>query len=94
MHVCVYVYNVCRLLTLLVKLKKATSILELGAFTGYSSVCLADGLCVEAESDAPRSSESKPRVTSCDSDARTLQIAIDSIKGSQYEDKVFNSIRS
>lgn len=57
-----------RLLSLLVTLSSATHVLELGAFTGYSAICLALGL----EGDAAATTR---RVISCEPDPVARGIA-------------------
>jgi len=67
-----------RVLTLLAAVSGARQVLELGAFTGYSAMCLAEGLTQGQGGRSAASSNNNPnpqRVLSCEIDAQALEIA-------------------
>jgi caffeoyl-CoA O-methyltransferase len=67
-----------RLLSLLTQLSGAETVLELGAFTGYSALCFAEGLSSSSSSSSSFSSSSsalRRKVLSCEIDPDALEIA-------------------
>lgn len=72
-----------RVLALLVTLTQARHVLELGAFTGYSALCLAQGL------DAAEGEERQRRkVTSCEPDSIAREIALKFIAEAGLQDRI------
>jgi caffeoyl-CoA O-methyltransferase len=63
-----------RLLSLLTQLSGAGTVLELGAFTGYSALCFAEGLS-SSSSSSSSSSALRRKVLSCEIDPEALEIA-------------------
>ena len=57
-----------RILKLIVSMLGAQRVLELGTFTGYASLCLAEGLDANAH-------VSDPKLITCEPDAKAIQIA-------------------
>lgn len=71
-----------RLLVFLTRLARATHVLELGTFTGYSSLCFAEALH-PAPADQPPSG-----VVTCDVDEEALSSAQEFIKKSPFSDRI------
>ena len=69
-----------RLLTLLSRITLAKNVLELGSFTGYSSLCLAEGL---------QSLDS--RVVTCEIDESAANISEKYFGKSEYSNKVMDN---
>ena len=67
-----------RLLTMLCSLINAKAVLELGTFTGYSALCLAEGM----------RGEEAGSVLTCDVDPLALELARAAIKSSEYSHKI------
>jgi hypothetical protein len=53
-------------------LVKASSVLELGTFTGYATLCLAEGV---AEAEAVAEADGVGRVVTCETDKRSADLA-------------------
>ena len=66
-----------RLLSLISKIKKPKHILEIGTFTGYSALCLAEGLKKGGE------------IHTIDKNEELLQIQNKYFKKSNYRDNIF-----
>ncbi len=65
---------------MIAKLVRPTNILELGTFTGYSALCMAEGLA-QGESDFCK-------VITCDKDSISTKIAINHFCKSSYGNQV------
>lgn len=65
------------LLTTLCKIMNASKVLELGCFTGYSALCLAEGI-----------KDNKGKVISCEKDEKFAKFALQNVKESNMEDFV------
>ncbi|CAG8554666.1 12908_t:CDS:2, partial [Funneliformis mosseae] len=63
------------LLTTLCKIMNASKVLELGCFTGYSALCLAEGI-----------KDNKGKVISCEKDEKFAKFALQNVKESNMED--------
>jgi UPF0176 protein len=68
-----------KLLTFLVQSIQAKEILEIGCFTGVSTLCLANGLDIGV---------SHGKVTTCDINQETMDIASEFFKQSQYKNQI------
>lgn len=64
-----------RLLSLLTQLSGAGTVLELGAFTGYSALCFAEGITSSSKPSSSSSSSSVRKVLSCEIDPEALELA-------------------
>lgn len=65
-----------RFLKFLVSMLKPEKILEIGCFTGYSALCMAEGLSKNG------------RITTCDISEEHAQIAKSNFQASQYADQI------
>ncbi|CAI2167490.1 1872_t:CDS:2 [Funneliformis geosporum] len=65
------------LLTMLCKVMNASKVLELGCFTGYSALCLAEGI-----------KGNKGRVISCEKDEGFAKVALQNVKETGMDDLV------
>eukprot|EP01034_Spumella_vulgaris_P029536 gene29536-36602_t len=76
-----------RFLAMLTSISGAQSILELGAFTGYSALCFAEGLAAPSFS-LSRQGHSSGRVTTCEIDSKAIECARRYVVKSGWEDKI------
>jgi len=83
-----------RFLTLLTSISRAKSVLEFGTFTGYSSLCFAEGLAANAAASSSSSSSSSSSISSnrdefkvftCEIDGGAISIAKKYLAQSKFE---------
>ena len=84
-----------RILAMLPALCRAERVIELGSFTGYSTLCLAEGLATVStlsnnnkDTSSSSSSSSQPLVISCEPDSQAASVAMKYFQRSAYKDMI------